>query len=524
MTWWRVIVPADVTLRQRRFELLLWSFLLALAGYPLPLGFLAWFALARPLAIVAALPGRRAFAAGYFFGFFFNLFSLWWIARTTPPGMIAAVAIVGLYYAVVLWLFNRLYGYRRWLGVLLAPLLWVGMEYFRTITEFAFPWSDLGYTQAPYLYIIQFASLFSVHGLSLLIVTVNVLLWQVTRTAVSIERRLTAALASVAIVAALIAYGWVVVPRFPMPGTFPVAVLQGAVPLEIKWAEENENASLDRYDSLATAAGDSARLYVWPETAAPCYLTHEAGCRNRVADIVRRSGAPHLVGALAAERRNGRQRYFNSCFQFSADGRIDARYDKIKLVPFTEQVPYQDYLTFLRREYLTRYLTFIKTYNVRWWSDFYPGDSVVLFRVDEAEYGTLICFESAFPEFAREMVLRGAQFITAITNDTWFEGTPGVMTHARILRVRAIENRCWMVRAANTGYSYIVDAYGRIRTDLPLDRPGVLVGSVRLLDEFSLFTRIGDVVGRSSFLITLLALCILAGRWVARWLHRRFSG
>jgi len=95
-------------------------------------------------------------------------------------------------------------------------------------------------------------------------------------------------------------------------------------------------------------------------------------------------------------------------------------YHKIKLVPFSEHVPYQDYLPFLSREFLESYLSIIKTQQVEWWSDFYPGDSIVLIETDSAKYAVLICFESAFPEYVRESLLKGAEFLVNITNDTWF--------------------------------------------------------------------------------------------------------
>ena len=192
------------------------------------------------------------------------------------------------------------------------------------------------------------------------------------------------------------------------------------------------------------------------------------------------------------------------------------RYDKIKLVPFTEQVPYQDYLTFLRREFLTEYLTFIKTYNVRWWSDFYPGDSLTLFDMDEMLFGVLICFESTFPEFTRRMILDGADFIVGITNDTWFGHSVGIHQHSRIFVTRAVENRCWMARSANSGLSYIVDGYGRTRAELPVDAVAALRSRINRIDGFSFFTRHGDIAGKVSFLITVVLAVILILVWVVQ--------
>ena len=221
-------------LRKRRLELLAWAFLLSFAYYPGSFGFIAWFALIRPLSIISRLERRQAFSASYFYAFFFNLFSIYWIAMVTPPGMVAAVVIVSFYLAVILMTFWKLYRIRTLFGFAALPFLWVGMEYFRTLSEFAFPWSDLGYTQSYYLYILQIVSVISVHGLSFLVVTVNVLLWQVFRSVLIPQMRLTALLSSIAIVVALLAFGWVVTPRFSPQGDFKIALLQGSVPLEEK--------------------------------------------------------------------------------------------------------------------------------------------------------------------------------------------------------------------------------------------------------------------------------------------------
>ena len=295
----RFIVPAELEVRKRRLELTIWSFLLSLSFYPEYFGFLAWFSLVRPLMIVTSLKGREAFGAAYFFSFFFNLFSIYWVAMVTVPGMVSAVFIVAFYYTAILMIFHKVYRIKPLFGFILLPFLWVGMEYFRTQSQFAFPWSDLGYSQSYYLYIIQIVSVFSVHGLSLLIVAVNVLLWQILRRSVSIERKLTSFFVSAAVVLLLVAYGWVVVPKYPIPGKVNLALLQGSVPLNVKWGEGSRQRSFELYDSLAQSTSDSTLLYIWPETAAPCYLSHDLGCQEYVGEIARRSGATHLVGACA---------------------------------------------------------------------------------------------------------------------------------------------------------------------------------------------------------------------------------
>jgi apolipoprotein N-acyltransferase len=514
----RFILPDDLQLRKRRFELLIWSFVLSLAYYPGWFGFLAWFALVRPFMIISSLEGRESFNASYFFGFFFMLFSLYWVGMVSPPGMIAAVTIIGFYYAGMFAVFRRLYGIKPLYGMIALPFLWAGIEYFRTLSEFAFPWSELGYTQSYYLYVIQIVSVISVHGLSLLIVAVNVLLWQLLRVEVSAPKKVTAILTSCAVIVGLVAFGWVVVPPYPKEGTVKVSLLQGSVPLDVKWDIMNVEKNFELYDSLIGPNIDSSvSLYIWPETAAPCYLADEEHCLRRVGEIVERTGSYHLVGALALRYVEGKRRYFNSCFQLTPSGEIDAQHDKINLVPFAETVPYQDHIPFLQSEFLRKYLTFIETWGIQWWSDFYPGDSLHLFHIPQATYTTLICFESAFGEVSREATLRGAQFLVGITNDTWFGKSLGTTSHSRIFVTRMIENRMWGARVANSGLSYIVDPYGRIRENIGLYEISAKTGSVGLIDEFSLYTQYGNIAGRTGFLI----LVGLAGIFSFVWLIRR---
>jgi apolipoprotein N-acyltransferase len=518
----RFVLPADVSVRKRRLELIVWAFLLSLSFYPGWFGFLAWLSLARPVMIISDLDSRSAFRSAYWFSFFFNLFAIYWVAMVTPPGMLAAVAIVAFYYTAAFMLFHRVYTWKPIYGFAAFPFLWVGIEYFRTLSQFAFPWADLGYSQAYYLWVLQIVSVISVHGLSFLLILVNMLLLLVMRKSLLPERRLTALLAAIAVTGLTVAYGFIVTPPIPRDGQFKIALLQGSVPLDVKWSRESRDRNFVLYDSLSQSLADSGTgLMVWPETSAPCYLTTDNGCQNRVGEIAARSGTFQLVGALGIGWADNYRRSYNSCFQFGPDGHMGMQYDKTKLVPFAEAVPYQDQLPFLRAEFLEKYLTFIKTYDVQWWSDFYPGDSVHLFEVPGARYGVLICFECTFPEYVRQMVLDGAEFLVGITNDTWFGNSVGIHMHARIFITRAVENRMWMARTANSGLTFIVDKYGRIRDQLEFNEVAALTGKVGFLDEYSTFTRYGDIAGRVSLLILTLIVAILFLSWLTRKFTKR---
>ncbi len=219
----------------------------------------------------------------------------------TVPGLFGAVFLLAFYISILFWLFSKTYHIKPIYGIVLFPFLWVGLEYFRTLTEFSFPWSDIGYTQSFYLKIMQIVSVTSVHGLSLLIIIVNILLWQILRKEVKTERKLTSFLVSIVIIGGLVSYGWIVIPKYPVPGKVDVVLLQGSVPIDVKWAKGNEWHSFKLYDSLAQTASDTIpKLFIWPETSAPTYLSHNAEYRKVVGQIAIQSGGYHLVGALGA--------------------------------------------------------------------------------------------------------------------------------------------------------------------------------------------------------------------------------
>lgn len=514
-----------MSLRLRRAELTFWAFILALGYLPFGIGFVSWFALARPFVIVSRLSGREAFNSAYFFAFMANLFQLYWVAIVTPPGMVAAVFILSLYPAIVLLAFSKLYRWKKWLGLALLPFLWVGMEYARSLSQFAFPWTDLSYSMGYYLTFIQSAAVIGCYGISFIIVLFNIFIWQVFDKNNRLETRVSSGIAFIGIAVIVFVYGWVVFSPYPETGKIRIAMLQGDVPLETKWKPETRMYNFDLYDSLAidAARNDTLDLIVWPETGAPAYPRQERRYRYRIMSTAMRSHTSQIVGALDIEYEGTKEMGYNAAFQFDTNGVIDGVYHKVKLVPFSEHVPYQDHLTFLTREFLSKYLDVIETREVQWWSDFYTGDSTILFEVNDHWYAVLICFESAFPDFCRKAVSQGAEFLVNITNDTWFGYSPGPFQHMRLAVFRAVENRSWVVRCANSGISAFIDPFGREFARGELYTRDILKHNVYPVKEYTFFTKNGPLIGQISALIMALVFIILLLLWIFGKVTRRKS-
>jgi len=124
-----------------------------------------------------------------------------------------------------------------------------------------------------------------------------------------------------------------------------------------------------------------------------------------------------------------------------------------------------------------------------------------------APFGTLICYETLFADLSRSFAAGGASFLASITNDAWYSWTAAPFQHASFAVLRAVENRIPVVRAGNTGVSMVVDARGRILSQLPIFEDGFLVTEVPLRNEISFYTKYGEWFSYYCLLFSVFGLC-----------------
>jgi apolipoprotein N-acyltransferase len=163
------------------------------------------------------------------------------------------------------------------------------------------------------------------------------------------------------------------------------------------------------------------------------------------------------------------------------------------LVPFGEYVP------------LKRLLFFVEAIAAEI-GDFTAGRETVVFLLEGAPFGTVICYEVIFPDLFRRFVRQGARFMVNITNDAWFGDSGGPLQHLAMVPLRAVENGVAVARAANTGVSALVSPSGRIEPELGLFRRGYLRLSVPLRAGLTFYTRFGDVFAYLMTAVTAAAL------------------
>jgi apolipoprotein N-acyltransferase len=458
-------------------------------------------------------PGSfRIFLLGLITGNVYFWGTLYWLTDTmvTFGGLprILAIVAAGLliaYLALFPACFGLLFAFaRRRLGLaalLLAPAIWVATELGRTYFLTGFPWVLLGYSETSHLAIAQIASLFGIYGVSAFVAAPSAVAtyagfaWLAPASR-SRTMRLPLISISVLIVVMIAAIVWgqarVEESALLQQGDpIRVGVVQGNVPQTQKWDTGLADQIFSRYLAMTRqAAAQGAHLIVWPEASLPYFYEREPHVANAIGLVARETNSYLLIGGDQVERFGSEPpRYYNSSFLIDPNGQVVGTYKKVHLVPFGEYVPFEKQLYFV-------------TPIVK--SDFAAGAGVNVMPMGTHPLSTMICYEAVFPDLALDAVRAGSQLLTTITNDAWYELSSAPYQHFEMARVRAIEQGRYLVRAANTGISGVVDPYGRVLQHSNLFEPAVFAQDIRLLSERTLYARIGNVFAYACVLLTVL--------------------
>ncbi len=438
-----------------RFGLaILFSLLFFSAFPPLDFGFFAWLALVPLLLAIRDLSPRQAFGVGYVAGFVAFFGVLAWIRVFGLAAWVLLAAYLALYVGVFCALSRwAAEGRSRATAIWLVPVIWVSLEYVRSVGSTGFPWATLGSAQHGYVPVLQVASVAGVFGVSFVVALGNAIV------AAFSPRRLLPVLGPALLILALVGWG-VFQARPPRPGTLVTVAVQPNVPQPEKFALAFAARNTEILQHLVQEAGQyHPELIVFPETALPRNLFGEDGLLARVGDWARDVRATLVASSL----ENG---VSNIAVTVAPSGQPLSRYDKVRLVAFGEA-------------------------TVR------PGTRHDPLVSPAGPIGVAICFESIFPDVTRELVRNGAEVLAIITNDAWFDGTSGPEQHAAHSVLRAVETGRWIIRAANTGISMVIDPVGRVVAVAPPRQQTVLSGHLAPVRTLTFYARWGDLFAQA---------------------------
>ena len=469
---------------------------------------LAWVSLVPLLFAIKDKDAHRGFLLASIAGFVFNLGLIYWVtvSMTTYGKMHLALSIIVLVLlSLYLCLFIGVPFYcscymQRTQGLSFTvslPLFWTAAEYVKSWFLTGFPWENLGYSQFQALHVIQIADITGVYGISFLVVLVNGTIFSFLESR-SLKKRIPYKEMSCAALALIVTFSYgqarLVTPDRQSGTSLKVALVQGNIEQDVKWEPAFLDATMNKYSRLTLETiQDKPDLVIWPEAATPFYFQSEVLYQKMVAEVMKKAGAHLLLGSPAWEREAGELKFFNSAFLVSPEGALKGRYDKIHLVPYGEYVPLRQFFPFIDK-------------MVVGIGDFSSGTEVSTLSFPGGTFGTLICYEIIFPDLVRRFVKKGAGFLVNITNDAWFGRTSAPYQHLSMAVLRAVENRRFIARAANTGISAIIDASGRIVQQSKLFTPAYLTGIILTGEEKTFYTHYGDIfamlcLGASLFFI-----------------------
>ena len=381
------------------------------------------------------------------------------------------------------------------LVVLGAPAVWVAGEFARSSWFAGISWELLGYTQYRHPLLIQIADLTGVYGLSYLLAlsgTVGAEIIVFLSTYAQHKPRTSPVqqfpVLAVGILAASVSlvgvYGIRQLRHYdaPSPATIPtltVAVVHADVPSSQRWQRAHYASTLLTYIRLTQSgiADEQPDLIIWPEFALGFYLDREPLLHRQLSLFTRTTNTFLLVGAPRLDETDAGTQSYNSAYLLSPQGEIVEVYDKMRLIPFAEYLPFAHPL--------------LRPAQSDAPHDFTPGQRATIFSQPYYPWGVTICYEVTYPPMTRRLVLDGAEFLVNISNDTWGAGEAAAAQHFSMAVFRAVENRRTLVRTATAGISGFIDPAGRPYA-VSTDREGVRVGTISPRSELTLYAHYGD--------------------------------
>jgi apolipoprotein N-acyltransferase len=483
---------------------------LAFPNYNLPL--LAWISIA--LLVLASYGARLRVAPlyGLLQGLVFYPICVPWIAVVmrqygdvgpwTAAGILGLLAAAGgVICAVFSWGVALASRKGPMAACLLAPFLWVTLEFLRAnLPIIGFPWNLIGYAASGNLALVQLTALTGIYGLSFVVAGYGALL---AFAILSGRHRAWQSVIATTGALILIAFGG----RYFVPSATPHYVahlVQTDFAQSYSYPPDWMRVHAGDLDHLERISIDSARdapgVIIWPEAPAPFSL-QDPDFAGRARQIARDSGQDFLVG-VEDWKHNAAGKWIatNSAVLLNPLGQRIFTYDKIHLVPFGEYVPLRKWLTFAGK--LTADI-----------GDFTPGSEYRVGQLPGGAFVVFICYEAVFPGEVRRFTANGAELLINISNDGWFGRSAAPAQHVMMARVRAVENRRWLLRDTNNGFTVDVDPYGRTVAQLPTDIRGQLDAPYDFRSGLTLYARFGNWLAWLCVLASLAQMGLVIARW-----------
>ena len=477
----------------------------------------------------------------YVFLFIFHLITVYWTGGFVVGKdiwmMTAGAAVIVIHPILFLPIILLAFYVKKKLGLvqgLMAfALFWTSFEYLHSLGEYSFPWLTLGNSQAYDLNRIQIVEYTSVYGLTLLIFVFNIIAFLLIANQTSgkwkLQSKQVLSLLSVLVIlyfgSALYGKHVIKTESADSKKGISVGIIQPNFDPWEKWGGRYDDKWESYFSQLDYYFNETKQLsrfkpdiIFWPETAIPFHIllprySHYLSELLSLADSLKLPifiGLPtseyfdSLHAPATAERIRASSFYvesYNSAVLIQPNRIIGQIHKKTILVPFAERIPYAE--TF-------RFLIEPLKWNVGI-SSWGKGEDTVVYSLSlkdnrQTKFSGMICYESVYPNYVREFVKRGAEFLVIITNDSWWGNTSGAYQHASFASLRAVETHRWVVQCANGGISMVVDPTGKRHLTTNLFTRTKFISDIALSSDMTFYVKYGDVLAQICLVASLLML------------------
>lgn len=474
--------------------------------------------------------GWAVFGLTYLAFFIWNVVTTGWLYHAKNPegnNSLLAVAIPVIVNSLLMSLvFQLYYWYKKvrgtYFGLVFFVAIWLSFERFHLNWEFTWPWLNLGNSFSEYPQLIQWYDTIGATGGSFWILLINVFafytlrIWQAGRIRKDLVKNISILVAIIVLPLLISIYKYNSYQEKPV-GEVTALLLQ---PKLDPYTEKYSKDSLQILGELLNLAEENSKtkvdFFIAPETAFPGNGSLSENGFNKSTSIAiakeflgKHPKSIFLTGAsthkflfdeaetedYSTEIQEGVWvNSYNSALQIIPNQNVEV-YHKAKLVPGVEIFPYIRYLKPILGDAMLDFGGANSSLGID------KERKVFSNRFNKAKMAPIICYESIYGEYVTDYVKNGANLLAIMTNDSWWDNTEGHKQLLSYARLRAIETRREIVRAANSGISAHINARGDILQDTFYDDRTALLVKANLLEEKSIYTKIGDLISRIAIFV-----------------------
>ncbi len=527
---------------------LLSGLLLASGWYGFPyFMFLAWLPMLRLSDELLAKGGRNAFGRGLIYSYpgflLWNALTTYWICYTTVPGGIfASVAnafLMSLVFA--LWHSCRKQVEQRWMHPIMFIALWISFEYLHLNWDLTWPWLNLGNAMSTIPRWVQWYSITGALGGTFWILAINFILYESFYHERTYHTRSKGQLVAFLVWIIPIVISFIVAQHYTgkIDKSQPVKAVVVQPNTEV-WTEQYKMSNYQEAERILEVAKPyidrSTNLVVCPESSIAHSVSLAALQAHEFPAQPFLYGGFNLLDSAIAENPNlnfilGLSTYdifdhkatvtaqeidpahyvdmYNTAVCYNRN-HYDGHYHKSRLVPGVEAMPFPKVFGFL-----SNLLIELGGANTSLAKDSAQRVFTIDVNGKPVKMCTAICYESIYGELVGHFVRNGAQVLTVITNDSWWSDSPGHKQHFDMARLRAVENRRYILRAANGGYSGVIDPVGNVLQKTQYQDRTAFLATIYAQDKLTFYAKYGDIIAWAAIpvaafgILYSLILCII---------------